>query len=362
MTSASARPTTDAGSQPARDSPTDSVLSPACPSSKPTTLPLTDIKTSSSDESPAKKLKRTSDKPARSGAAIVSSPSNTPALCSAPASVSVKVKPEAVLAPAMQTSAVVDVDAVDWADEAPMDFSKSIESVLSRVASPPNDLSPGVVELDPEPEQNDASASSFQPPAPSSKLPMSKLRSIWTLCAPPVHHVTKPFLMADGHLNRIDIRVFKAIDQRGNDDVKDKQWCKQAYERFKEVHKGHFRVPLSLRCDRSLFERADDALYIEEMSKYLFESDKTTPPILSNANLYQVFVTEDRTKALQHKLMWAVMVVRKKVLTPEDFFVVRQATIDVNKAVVSATDDEAMLTIPWDLPVSAVVDGGRGRS
>ena len=114
------------------------------------------------------------------------------------------------------------------------------------------------------------------------------------------------------------------------------------------MSRGFFRVPLAIRCDRLFFERPDDAVYIDRMAQYLADDSLTTPPIL-DPDLYRVFVTEDRTKASQHRLMWATLIMRKKVMTHEDFFTARRAAMDVNKATVPVTEDEPILSIPWDL-------------
>ena len=119
---------------------------------------------------------------------------------------------------------------------------------------------------------------------------------------------------------RVDVVIFKAVDQRGSTTQPDSEWCKGAFSRLLEVCKGFFRVPLAVRCDRLFFERSDDAVYIDQMARYLSDDSVTTPPVLSDPELYRVFVTEDRTKASQHRLMWAVLVMRKKILTHEDFF------------------------------------------
>ena len=285
-------------------------------------------------ESPAKKAKLTTNLsgPSPSG--------SVPKLRSAPARV--VVKPEAVLASAVPAQEVVDVDAADWTNDTPMDFSKSIEDSLSRIASPPGKLSPDVEEVKP------AAACSTNPVSPLPEHILSQLRSVWISCAQPVTNVSRSFLKADGHLNRVDILVFRAVDQCASGAVSDAQWGKEAANRFAEVHKGYLRVPLSLRCDRSLFERSADALYIDQMSKYLFDDTITTPPVL-DSRLYKVFVTGDRTKALQHRLMWAVVIMRQKVMTNEDFFVARRSPVDVNKASVPECEEEPILTIPWDL-------------
>ena len=273
-------------------------------------------------------------------------PAPLPALRSA--IVTTKVKTEAKPVSATPAGDVVDIDA-DWSSDVPMDFSRSIASALDRVASPPNELTTEIIDLDPEPIPAEAASSAIRLGPPATEIAMSKLRPLWSSCNRPTQNVTKSFLMAEGHLNRVDILVFRAVDQRADTDPKDAEWCRQAHHRFREVHKGFFRVPLSLRCDRSFFERADDALYIEEMSMYLFDDSITTPPVLSNPRLYQVFVPGDRTRALQNRLMWAAVVMRKKVLTNEDFFVARCASVDVNKATVPIPEGEAILTIPWDI-------------
>ena len=322
--SANANPTSDVNSQPTKASP----------------------EIASGDAPPGSPSKRVKTNNASATNRVPSNPVSRPALRSVP--VSTKVKSEAVPVSAAITEKVVDLDA-DWSSTVPPDFSKSIESVLSRVASPPNNLSPDIIELDSELESSAGAAFTSHPATSETKLSMVDLRSVWYTCERPIQRVTRSFLMAEGHLNRVDILLFRAMEQRSGNDVKDVDWSQKAYERFAEIHKGFFRVPLSVRCDRSFFERADDALYIDLMSKFFADDATTTPPILSDPRLYKVFVTEDRTRALQHKLMWAVVVMRKKILTHEDFFVVRRAHIDVNKATIPLKEEESILAIPWDM-------------
>ena len=303
-------------------------------------------KSASRDALPGSPSKRVKTNSASVSNRVPSNPVSRPALRSVP--VPTKVKSEAIPVSAATTEKVVDLDA-DWSSTVPPDFSKSIESVLSRVASPPNDLSPDIIELDSELESSAGAAFTPHPATSETKLSMVDLQSVWSTCERPIQRVTRSFLMAEGHLNRVDILLFRAMEQRSGNDVKDVDWSQKAYERFAEIHKGFFRVPLSVRCDRSFFERADDALYIDLMSKFFADDATTTPPVLSDPRLYKVFVTEDRTRALQHKLMWAVVVMRKKILTHEDFFVVRRAHIDVNKATVPLKEEESILALPWDM-------------
>ena len=309
-----------------------------------TAVPSSVLKVDSTGESPSKKAKRDTEGTRDSGAALISSSINRPSLRSSP--VPTKVKAEAIPVPLLASGSggeVINVDE-DWSDKAPMDFSKSVQSALDRVASPPSDTEP----IDSTAEVRPVAPRPRLLP-PSSNLPIAKLDAAWSCCARPPRQLTRQFVEAEGFSDRVDMTVFRAVDQRGSANHDDAEWCRQAFERLKEVYRGFYRTPLAVRCDRLLFERPEDSLYIERMAQYLMDDSITTPPILSEPSLYRVAVTGDRSKASQHRLMWAVAIMRKKVLTHEDFFIARKAAIDVNKATVPVKEDEPIMTIPRDL-------------
>ena len=257
-----------------------------------------------------------------------------------------RVKEELKLASASSGPAVIDVDA-DWTDDTPMDFNQRIQKALERMASPPNDLDPDVVEEPADTGVTEVVDSTVRAP-PSTELPTGSLRSEWMACSRPIQAVNKKYLKADGFLNRVDVAIYRAVDARGDGNAGDALWCREAIQRFVQIHKGYYRIPLSIRCDRSFLERPHDASYVERMWLYLFNDSVTTPPVLSDPSLYSVYVTEDRTKSCQNRLMWAILIMRKRVVTHEDFFVAR-AVVNMNKAAVPEVEEEALLSIPWDL-------------
>ena len=194
---------------------------------------------------------------------------------SAPLLVRVKAEPLPALGFASnRDTEVINVDE-DWSARVPSDFSRSIQSVLNQVASPPHNVEPSMAVI------TDATNTVVQRTVSptTSELPMSKLQSAWISCGRPPRNVTRKFVEADVFTDRVDMVIFKAVDQRGSTTQPDSEWCKGAFSRLLEVCKGFFRVPLAVRCDRLFFERSDDAVYIDQMARYLSNDSVTTPPV-----------------------------------------------------------------------------------
>ena len=273
----------------------------------------------------------------------------SPRLRSVPVTSVVKPEPmlDSVNEAGPSSTVVIDVDA-DWSSKSPLDFSSRLQSVLSGVESPPNELAEASIPKPSSPEVMFAAVSATRTP-PATELPIASLRSDWMTFVRPVQQVSKKFLMLEDFLQRADVAVFRATDSRTALNGADAEWCAAALSRFNEVYKGFFRIPLSIRCDRTFFERPDDALYIERMWQYLFNESVAEPPICTDDSLYRVVVPEDKAKAQQNRLCWAFIVMRQRVVTFEDLFVSRRAAIDMNKVLILETEEEALLSVPWDL-------------
>ena len=283
--------------------------------------------------------------PPSTGSKPTPTTSSQPKLRSVPATTVAKKEPLLEAAPTIPASAVIDLDA-DWTDTSPLDHSSCMKGVLMSVGSPPNEL-----------ETNDPVSSKMPSAAaapsvretPPQGLPVSRLRPIWQACATPLTNITTQYLQLDALQRRVDVSVLRATEVRGRNVGVDSQWCRGAKSRFVEVHKGYYSVPVDMKCDRTFIEHPGDAVYIEQMSDYLFSDVDALPPICTDARLYEVIVTSDKAKVQRHMLMWAILVTRGKVVSFEDFFVARKSVTDLSKASVQDSDTEPMLCIPWDL-------------
>ena len=266
-----------------------------------------------------------------------------PKLRSVPAPAVAKTGPSRVTAPAVPSSAVVDVDA-DWCDTSPLNHSALMRGVLADIESPPN-------ELDCPAAASSAAAAATAPvpvrDAPPRGLPISSLRQHWHACATPVTTVTTQFLQLEGLKRRVDVSVLRATEMRGRGTDDDSQWCRGSFSRFTEVHKGYYSIPVSLKCDHSFLEQPGDAIYIEQMCSYLFSDSEGLPPICTDARLYEVIVTADKAKIQRHQLMWAILIMKNRIVTFEDFFTSRRSMADVSKAIVSDSETDPLLCIPW---------------
>ena len=130
--------------------------------------------------------------------------------------------------------------------------------------------------------------------------------------------------------DRVYISVWRATELRGRRSDPESHWCGSATSCFYEVFKGYFKVPVNVKCDRSFIERPGDAVHIERMWLYLFNRWEDLPPICTDARLYEVVVTADKAKIQQHQLMWAILIMRNKIVTFEDLFVARRSMTDIS--------------------------------
>ena len=79
-------------------------------------------------------------------------------------------------------------------------------------------------------------------------------------------------------------------------------WRRPAFERFKQTHKGRYRVPPNIRCDGTVLQHPNDALYVDKVSEYLFnDTASSTPPILDDPSLYEVYVPAAHTKTQENR-------------------------------------------------------------
>ena len=273
-----------------------------------------------------------------------STPLSDPKLRSVPASCSVKTEPE--IAPAViPTTTVIDVDS-DWASRSPMDYSASMKLALPEIESPPNELA---TDCNVASESTKVAACAIIRRSTSRELPIGSLRSDWITSSKPLTKITKPYLMLDQVANRVDVVVYRATEARGDRGQDDSQWCAGAHSRLVEVCKGHYCVPISIKCDRTLFSNPNDSIYIERMWLYLFNESSDQPPVCVDERLYEVVVAEDKATVQKQRLMWALLIMRKRVVTFEDFFVSRRSTTDLSKTVVAAVEDTPLLSVPWEL-------------
>ena len=166
--------------------------------------------------------------------------------------------------------------------------------------------------------------------APPRGLPVGGLRLMWLHCAKPVTTVTADHLQLDDVKNRVNVSVLLETEHCGHGNDSALKWSQGALMRFTEVHKGYYFIPTSIKCDRTLFERPGDAIYIERMWLYIHNDSESLPPICTGARLYEVVVTEDKAKIQQHQLMWAVLIVHGRVMTFENFFVAIRLMTDLS--------------------------------
>ena len=268
-----------------------------------------------------------------------------PELRSRPAPTAVKVEPNLSIAPEIPTSTVINVDE-DWCDTSPLDHSTMMEGVVSKLPNPPNELESAVAK---GLEKKIAGDPPSMRAAPPQGLPVGSLRPVWLSCAKPVTTIDVQYLQLEDVKCRTDVSVLRATTQLGHGTDSEAKWCVGATSRFMEVHKGYYHIPVSIKCDRSFLERPGDAIYIERMWLYLFNDSESLPPICTDARLYEVVVSADKSKVQQHQIMWAILIMRRKVVTFEDFFTSRRSMIDLSKATVSDSDSDPLLCISWDL-------------
>ena len=268
-----------------------------------------------------------------------------PVLRSVPRPVKPKVEPSSI--------ETIDLDA-DWTSAAPLtpiERSSKMKEIMARIPSPPNELDPDIVEMSDEPAVTTAPDAGEVRPPPSQKLELDKLSDQWQACAKPVQSVGRKYLTADGVFGRTDVEICDAMEKLQDDN--NALWCRTAFQRFVQTHRGKYRVPPNIRCDRTFLQHPHDALYVDKVSAYLFnDGQSSVPPILDDANLYGVFVPGSRTKAIENRMCWAVGAVKKRVLTYEDFFIIRRPTVELSKATVQESGEDKTILLAWDaLPV-----------
>ena len=252
--------------------------------------------------------------------------------------------------PHPSSSDAIKVDA-DWTATTPMspvERSARIKEIMAAIPSPPNELDPDVMMMKEEPTVTSAPDSMLDRPLPAQKPPLDKLSFHWKECARPVQSVSRKYLNADGVFGLVDVSICEAMENAN--DKSNALWCRTAFERFKQTHKGQYRVPPNIRCDRTFLQHPNDALYVDKVSEYLFnDTASSTPPILDDPALYEVYVPAARTKTQENRFCWAVGAVRKRVITFDDFFVIRRPIVELGKALVLESGEDSPITIPWDI-------------
>ena len=273
----------------------------------------------------------------------VQPPNPKPSLRSVPAAPAGKAEPTTTPSPIVPSTTVVDVD--DWCDNGPLDHAEMMKDVFANIESPPN-------ELESVDSPNQAAAAVTAPclnrSPPPRGLPVGSLPSHWQNSAKPLSSISTEYLQRDDLRRRVDVSVLRATEQYGRGNDGDSTWYRGAKSRFVEVHKGYYSIPTGLKCDRSFIEQPGDAIYIERMCTYLFSEAEELPPICTDARLYEVVVTADKAKIQRHQLMWAILLVKHKVVTFEDFFTSRRLMVDISKAAVPNPETDPLLCVPWD--------------
>ena len=277
-------------------------------------------------------------------AVLTSDPSTNPKLRSAPVPTTVKTGSNPAPAP-IPTTTVIDLEG-DWCDNSPLDHCSHMKDIVMRIPSPPSEMehvtpaSPGT---------SGSVAPILTRTTPPQGLPIGSLRPEWLRCASPITTITPEYLQLENVRHRVDIRVLRETERCPVESESDTKWCEGAASRFHEVHKGRYYIPANIQCDRTTIEQPSDAVYVERMWVYLFNDSESLPPICTDAKLYEVTVSADKTKIQQHQLSWAIALLRGRVVTFEDFFVARRSIVDLSKATVTEGSDDPSLCVPWDL-------------